>query len=235
MTLVAARMSKALPTAVPAQYAYRLRDSNIRAFEPRPRNEPIQMRKLKYHVNTSVDGFIMNQSDGFAAFPVPGDASEQYLQSLHAYGIALMGRCTYETGLEAGIDDPYPHLMSYVFSRTMRIKHGSQVEVVSEDAAAWVRRLKTCPGKDLYLCGGAELAVSLFRANLIDEMILKVSPVLQGSGKRLLSEINKDIVLTRESSAAYDDGVVMLSYRVEKCEVALDVLPDDAKGSFAVG
>lgn len=223
MTQAVARMPRVLPTAAPTQYAYRLRTHAVPAYEPQPRSEPIQMRKLKYHVNVSVDGFILSKGDGFDAFASQDGDSEQYLQSLHAYGIALMGRGTYEAGLQAGVDDPYPHLMSYVFSSTMRSRAGSQVEMVSGDAAAWVRRLKTCPGKDLYLCGGAQLAASLFKAGLIDEVILKVSPVLRGSGRRLLSELDEDIVLTRESSAAYDDGVVMLSYRVEKREVALAI------------
>lgn len=180
---------------------------------------PVQLRKLKYHVSVSVDGYILSRGDGFDAFP-QGDDPAQYLQSLHAYGIALMGRRTYEAGLQAGIDDPYPHLMSYVFSRTLRARGDSQVELVSDDAAEWVRRLKACPGKDLYLCGGAQLAASLFKANLVDEMILKVNPVLRGAGRRLLSELDTDIELVRESSMAYGDGVVMLSYRIRKTDGA---------------
>ncbi len=213
MNQASARTAHAMPVA-PPQPVYRLWPAAISQVRPTPRNRPIQMRKLKYHVNVSVDGFILGKGQGFDAFP-QGDESAQYLQSLHAYGIALMGRHTYEAALEAGVDDPYPHLMSYVFSSSPGLHLGSQVERISDDAAQWVRRMKTCPGKDLFLCGGAQLAASLFKANLIDEVILKVSPVLKGSGRRLLSELDTDIALVRESSAVHDDGVVMLTYRVE--------------------
>jgi len=49
-------------------------------------------------------------------------------------------------------------------------------------------------------------------------VILKVSPVLRGSGRRLLSGLDTDIALVCESSTAYDDGVVMLAYRVQAGE-----------------
>ena len=217
MNQVTARIPRDLPTVAASHVAYRLRPGAAYTHPTPLRSEPVQLRKLKYHVNVSVDGFILSNGEGFDAFP-QGDDATQYLQSLHAYGIALMGRRTYEAGLQTGIEDPYPHLMSYVFSRTLGMRHGSQVEVVSGDAAQWVRGLKTCPGKDLYLCGGAQLAASLFKARLIDEVILKVSPVLRGSGRRLLSGLDTDIALVCESSTAYDDGVVMLAYRVQAGE-----------------
>jgi dihydrofolate reductase len=43
------------------------------------------------------------------------------------------------------------------------------------------------PGKDIYLCGGADLATTLFAENLIDEIILKLNPLLFGSGIPLFS------------------------------------------------
>lgn len=214
MTVATARIARSFPTFARAHFAYRLHADAACVGAPRTRIGPVQVRKLKYHVNVSVDGFILSKGEGFNAFAAQDD-STQYLESLHAYGIALMGRHTYDAALEAGIADPYPHLMSYVFSRSPRVDVDPRVEWVTQEAADWVRRLKTCPGKDIYLCGGAHLATSLFKAGLIDEMILKVSPVLLGSGQRLLSELDGRISLLRESSVAYDDGTVMLTYRVQ--------------------
>ncbi|MCL1636064.1 dihydrofolate reductase family protein [Luteimonas sp. SX5] len=217
MNRATARIARALPVDK-LQPAYPLWPAANGTFAPSPRRELLQMRKLKYHVNVSVDGFILSQGEGFDAFP-HGDESAQYLQSLHAYGIALMGRRTYEASQKTGIDDPYPHLMSYVFSRSSSVRTNPQVELVRDEATDWVRRMKACPGKDLYLCGGADLAASLFKAGLIDEVILKVNPLLKGAGRRLLSGLETEIALVHNSSAAYDDGVVMLTYRVQKNDV----------------
>lgn len=223
MIQVTARVARAFPVAKP-QTAYRLRPTAVRASEPAPRTESfVQMRKLKYHVNASVDGYLLNEGPGFDAFS-QGDDPARYLDSLHAYGIVLMGRNTYEASLKAGVADPYPHLMSYVFTRTLRQSAGSAVEMVSGDATDWVRRLKTCPGKDLYLCGGAQLASSLFRAGLIDEVVVKLSPVLQGAGRRL-SELGGQIALVCESGVAHDDGAVVLTYRVRNGEARQAAVP----------
>jgi len=90
------------------------------------------------------------------------------------------------------------------------------VEIVGEDAVGVVRRLKAETGKDIYLCGGADLATALFKEGLIDEVILKVNPLLLGSGIPLMSDIGKHIDLELLDSKVYESGVVLLSYRVKK-------------------
>lgn len=223
MIQATARIASAFPIAQP-QPVYRMRPVAVRTSESPPRNESfVQMRKLKYHVNASVDGYLLNDGLGFDAFSQDDDPA-RYLDSLHAYGIVLMGRNTYEASLKAGVADPYPHLMSYVFTRTLRQNAGSAVEMVSGDAADWVRRLKACPGKDLYLCGGAQLAASLFRAGLIDEVVVKLSPVLQGTGRRL-SELGGEIALVCAGGVAHDDGAVVLTYRVRNGETRQATVP----------
>lgn len=69
------------------------------------------------------------------------------------------------------------------------------VELVSGDAIALVRELKTQTGKDIWLCGGSDLATTLFPE--IDEMILKVNPILLGSGIPLFSGVIKETDLGR--------------------------------------
>jgi len=197
---------------------YTLRPGTVTDLRSRrmPR-QTIQMRKLKYHVNTSADGFILSDVKGLGDI-AGGEEPSQYLRSLHAYGVALMGWRTYEAMRALGFDDPYPHLMSYVFSRTCPVKAAPQVEVVSTEACEWIGRMKACPGKDLYLCGGASLATSLFQANLIDEVVLKVNPILVGSGRRLLSEIEGRIKLSHNTSFVHQDGAVILTYQVQTDE-----------------
>ncbi len=200
--------------AASPQYAHHLWPGSVCATEPRERSKTwVQMRRLKYQVAVSADGYLLEPNDGFQIYPSQEDA-EQYLHSLHAYGIVLMGRCAYEAAQRAGYDDPYPHLMSYVFSRTQEAFVHPRVEMVRESAESWVRRIKACPGKDICLGGGARLAASLFKAGLIDEVILKLYPMMRGSGQKLLSDLDEPIAMGWQSSTACEDGTVMLSYGV---------------------
>jgi dihydrofolate reductase len=200
--------------AAAPQYARHLWPGSVHAFEPRERSKAwMPMRRLKYQVAVSADGYLLEPDDGFEIYPSQDDP-EQYLHSLHAYGIVLMGRCAYEAAQQAGHDDPYPHLMSYVFSRTQDAFAHPRVEMVRESAESWVRRIKACPGKDICLAGGARLAASLFKAGLIDEVVLKLYPMMRGSGQKLLSDLDEPIALGWQHSTACEDGTVVLSYGV---------------------
>ncbi len=174
------------------------------------------MRKLKYHIACTADGLIARKDGSSDPFPTEGDHIGDYLQSLESYDAVLMGRRTYEAGLKAGVADPYPHLKSYVFSRTLGESPNERVQIVSGDAAEVVRELKEETGGDIYLCGGAGLATGLFEEGLIDEVILAVNPLLLGSGIPLLSGIGRHIKLELIGIKSYDSGVVLLSYRVQK-------------------
>lgn len=114
------------------------------------------MRRLTYLIAVTLDGFIAGPDrgdptgpDGF--WPLPGD----YIQHLVAefpetlpaaartalgvtatggsFDTALMGRRTYEIGLDAGVTNAYPHLRNLVFSRTLTGSPDPSVEVVAGD------------------------------------------------------------------------------------------------------
>jgi len=174
------------------------------------------VRRLKYHVAITADGFIAREDGSFDCFPLEGEHVADYLESLKSYGAVLMGRNTYEVGLRLGVTNPYPHLKSYVFSRTMKESPDERVEFVAENVMELVRKLKAEPGQDIYLCGGGALATELFKEDLIDEVILKLNPLLLGSGIPLISDIGRHVDLELIDSKVYDSGVVLLSYRVKK-------------------
>ena len=77
-----------------------------------------------------------------------------------------------------------------------------------------MRALKEQSGADIYLCGGQSLATALLP--LIDEVIVKINPVLIGSGKTLFSAMPQPLHLRLTKSKVYDNGVTFLHYDVQR-------------------
>ena len=173
------------------------------------------MRKLTYFVACSVDGFIAHEDGTWDGFLPDGEPVADYLEALQGYDTVLMGRKTYEVGLQMGATDPYPTMESYVFSRSMTASPDERVTLVSENTIDVVREVKEKDGRPVYLCGGSELAATLFDAGLIDEMILKVNPFLMGSGIPLFAGVIKQTPLELTKTTLYDNGCVWLYYRVK--------------------
>ena len=172
------------------------------------------MRKLRYHVACTLDGFIAHPDGSFGGFLAEGDHVADFLASYASYDTVLMGRKTYEVGLSVGVTDPYPTMKPYVFSRTLGKSPDPRVEIVAEGAADLVRRLKDRPGKDIWLCGGAELAGALFEEGLIDEVVVKLNPRIFGAGIPLVAGGERRISLELRDTKVYRSGVVLLTYGV---------------------
>ena len=144
--------------------------------------------------------------------PAPALAALGLTPTLSRFDTVLMGWNTYAVGLAQGLDNPYPHLRQYVFSRTRTAAPG--ITSIAADPAAVVRSLKAEPdGADIWLCGGGQLASAL--AGEIDRLVLKVNPVMFGAGIPLFAGRGyspRNAELT--ASERFQSGVVINDYRL---------------------
>lgn len=190
------------------------------------------MRSVVYYVASTLDGFIAHEDGSFNGFPWDDEYGADLLERFpktfpthlqpadgppvknKRFDTVLMGRKTYEVGLREGITNPYPTLTQYVFSRTMTKRPDAHVTLIAEQAEETVRTLKQAPGKAIWLCGGADLAVTLFDASLVDTLIVKLNPVVFGAGISLLGAGIEPTGLTLIDSTAYSSGHMLLEYAV---------------------
>jgi dihydrofolate reductase len=170
------------------------------------------MRTLTYHVASTIDGFIADTDDGVGAFSNHGDHVDEYLATLRSYDTVVMGRRTYEFGLRFGVEDPYPWADTYVVSSSRTADPERRVHVTAEDPCDLVRRLKGRGGGAGYLAGGGLLARSLLDAGLVDEVIVKLNPVLLGGGVPLAPALRSAVPLALRSTKVHASGVVVLRY-----------------------
>jgi dihydrofolate reductase len=179
-----------------------------------------KMRKVTFGGANSLDNFIARKDDAVDWLMWSKDAAaimEDYWKTIDTI---VMGRRTYEISEKMGGGPPHPGINVYVISRTLKKVKSKDVQLISEDAADFVRKLKKEKGKDICIMGGGILARSLFEADLIDEIGFNVHPVLLGSGIPLFHEMKKQINLKLIECRQLKHDCVYLLYNVRHKEAA---------------
>lgn len=164
------------------------------------------MAKLVYYIAATIDGYIAGPGGEFDFFPLEPDMmvalNEQFPETVpthfrkqagvdgvpnRRFGTVVMGRATYQVGLDEGVTSPYGALRQIVFSRTLppSLPSDDEVAIVGSDPVAYVAGLKREADHDIWLCGGARLAGVLY--DEIDELIIKRYPVTAGAGIPMIS------------------------------------------------
>lgn len=162
----------------------------------------------------TLDGFICHEDGSCEGFVGEGVHVTDYLERLKQCDTVLMGRKTYEFGYEFGLqpgERAYPHMEHFIFSTTLHFD-GGQLNIVEPDRIDVVQRMKQAQGGAIYLCGGGTLAHALLDHQLIDQLVVKLNPVLFGSGIRAFGNSSKQVGLTLLESKSYDNGVSLLRY-----------------------
>lgn len=185
------------------------------------------MRKVTLGLANSLDNYIARKDGGYDWLHWSKEVAEISAKFMKTVDALVIGRKTYEVMLEAG-QASYPGPRNYVFTRSKkkvaalqktlaaRKKAEQNLELVSSDAAKFVRKLKRGKGKGIVVFGGGELAKSLFEADLIDEVVLNIHPVLLGSGIPLFHEMKRQIDLDLIECKVLKGGYLAVSYRVKR-------------------
>ena len=180
-------------------------------------------RKIIVYIATSADGYIA-RPDGDVEWlnRRPGTVDYGMKAFYPTIDTILWGRKTYDwvlayskkTGAKGGMFDT--KLANYVFSRKPPKRAVPGVEFVSEPVKVLAQRLRTTPGKHIWMMGGGELIASFLDAGEIDEFDIQVIPTLIGEGIPLIARCYRDVPLHLRSARKYPDGVVRLRYEVAR-------------------
>ncbi|MDT8068826.1 MAG: dihydrofolate reductase family protein [Terriglobia bacterium] len=175
------------------------------------------MRKVRYSVAASLDGYIAASNgsvDWLNRFreDVPGEdfGMTAFFKTVDT---VLMGRKTYEIALKMGMEKSgMPGLANYVFSRTLPAGQRDGVTFVADGVGDLLAGLKKKPGKDIWLCGGGELAREALREGALDEIRVAVIPILIGSGIQTFATGFPETKLRLLECKQYKGGVTELVY-----------------------
>ena len=175
------------------------------------------MRKIIYYVAITLDGYICGPDENIEGYVDRGSGLEKYLSDLEAFETVIMGRKTYEFGFKFGLlpgQPAYKHMRHYIFSESANYENlHEQVKVVPRNIEL-VRELKEEAGTSIYLCGGSIFAGWLLNHGLIDEVKVKLSPVIFGEGLPMFSGVERLYHLTLLDSQKHDHGMMINTYTV---------------------
>jgi dihydrofolate reductase len=176
-------------------------------------------RKLILYIAASLDGYIAKPGDDLSFLDAVQKEGEDYGYSafISQVDTVIMGRKTFDWVFKAINNVPHPDKETYIITRTAREPIG-KTQFYTGDVSELVRELKAKPGGVIYCDGGAQLANTLCKEGLLDEIIVSIIPVLLGGEVRLFEEGIPERQLELVGSRAYETGLVQVHYRVLRKE-----------------
>ena len=170
------------------------------------------MRKIRYQVACSLDGYIAGPDDEYDWIVMDPDIDFKALFA--QFDTLLMGRRTFEV---AGAGSA--GMTTFVFSRSLRQEDHPQVTIVSRVVKEELDDLRARPGKDIWLYGGGELFRSMLEVDCVDSVEPAIIPVVLGGGRPFLPSpaVRRRLALTGQQ--VYEkSGIVLLKYDVVRAD-----------------
>jgi dihydrofolate reductase len=181
------------------------------------------MRKIILDLAVTLDGFIegpngeidwciMDDDMGFDSFLASVDTIFYGRISYDLWGNYQPGNSA--SGSERNLWQNVHSKKKFVFSKNQ--KRDDTVTWVNTDLPNKVKEIKSQPGKNIWLYGGANLIATFVDHDLIDVYRLSVHPTILGRGKPLFSNINDRVNLSLDDVKTFKPGVILLSYSIDR-------------------
>ena len=183
------------------------------------------MRKVILMISVSLDGFFEGPNGELDWHLVDDELHTHFNEELRGMGAFLGGRVSHQLmadfwpTVDADPSTPAPmvefariwrDMPKIVFSRTLQ-QADWNTTVMRDVVVEEIMELKAQPGGDLVV-GGANLAATFRRLDLIDEYRIYVHPVLIGHGRPSVPPCDGTTVLRLVETRTFGNGVVLLRY-----------------------
>lgn len=176
------------------------------------------MNKIVYYVATSLDGYISGPNDDISYFAHEGSGVDTYLKDLLTFETVIMGRKTYEFGFQFGLkpgQPAYPHMEHFIFSESLNIDELHEAVHIEKATISRIEEIRKQSKTDVYLCGGGEFAGWLLDNDMIDQLKLKINPIILGGGTKLFGSSKTAVKWVLKENQTFDEGLQIVTYELE--------------------
>ncbi|MEH2949573.1 dihydrofolate reductase family protein [Lachnospiraceae bacterium 56-18] len=172
------------------------------------------MRKISLFIAMSLDGYIADSTGSVDWLQGQGDGEDidTYSEFIRDVDTILMGWNTYHQIVTELSPDEwiYRDFISYVITHNERTS-SEKIRFVNRDPVDLLKSLKKENGRNIWICGGANLVRQLVNQDFIDCYHITVVPTLLGSGVRLFENAKQEIKLKLLNIRSYN-GMTELNY-----------------------
>lgn len=173
------------------------------------------MRRVVLFIAMSLDGYIADENgkvEWLNGHDCERENPDTYSTFVQEVDTVVMGWNTYhqiatELSPEKWV---YEGLTSYVVTHKS-LPASNHVLFTTKNPCDLVKELREQQGKNVWICGGAEVIQQLVQANLIDEYYISVIPTILGGGIRLFGTSPEEIRLKLIRTQTYN-GITELVY-----------------------
>lgn len=171
-------------------------------------------RKVILYIATSLDGYIAKPGENLDFLRMVEQEGQDYGYGafIETVDTVILGRKTYDWVMTQVPAFPHADKDAYIITRTARPSEG-KTHFYTGALPALIGRLKSEPGQNIFIDGGAEVVHALLQDDLIDEFIISVIPVLVGDGTMLFKSGRPEVPLTLVSVQSFAKGLVQLHYK----------------------
>lgn len=179
-----------------------------------------QIRAIVAYLAASLDGFIAGPDDDLTWLPALTPAESGYDAFFAGVGALILGRRTYEVVQSLG-EWPYAEVPAFVLSHSLVPGASGPATVTAESPAALAQRLRGGPADTgvVWLVGGAGVFAAFAAADLIDQWIVTVVPVILAAGTPLVTPGTPRQDLALAETRQLPAGCVQLRYTALRSSV----------------
>ena len=175
------------------------------------------MREVILYIAISLDGYIADSKgsvDWISGQDESAEMGDTFTPFFSCVDTVIMGSKTYHQVVNELSPDrwPYEGALTYVMTHHPDNDDTENIIFKNMDVCRLVEELKQQPGKNIWICGGAEIAGQLITNNQIDVYHLAMIPVLLGNGIRLFNATYRRINLEMVETKKYN-GIIEMVYR----------------------